>query len=168
MFLGGNFLFSSPELVMAGEICKKTHSIWSIWAPRAPFVIFPPPIWGHHPVLDFHTQITRKSSTAMCYNGPGRNYGETAVFTFGLKVIFWPWIRFFQRKKRNLLKYWYLFRQRVLFCLRNFSWSWLDCQDVNAFFGPKTLFSAWDRHGICQKFYTVVFSGKKIYAFNFT
>ena len=42
VFLGGNFLFSSPELVMAGEICKKPHSIWSIWAPRAPFVIFPP------------------------------------------------------------------------------------------------------------------------------
>ena len=66
VFLGGSFMFSSPELVMAGEICKKTHSIWSIWAPRALFVIFPPPIWGFHPVLDFHTQITRKSSTAMC------------------------------------------------------------------------------------------------------
>ena len=67
MFLGGIFLFSSPEFILAGEICKKTHSIWSIWAPRAPFVISAPPIWGHHPVLDFHTQITRKSSTAMCY-----------------------------------------------------------------------------------------------------
>ena len=65
-FVGGIFLFSSPEFILAGEICKKKHSIWSIWAPRAPFVISPPPIWGHHPVLDFHTQITRKSSTAMC------------------------------------------------------------------------------------------------------
>ena len=27
--------------------------------------------------------------------GPGRNYGETAIFTFGRKVFFWPKIRFF-------------------------------------------------------------------------
>ena len=60
------FLFSSPAFRLAGEICQKTHSIWSIWAPRAPFVIYTPHIWSHHPVLDFHTQITRKYSTAMC------------------------------------------------------------------------------------------------------
>ena len=65
VFLGGIFLFSSPEFTLAGEICQKPHLIWSIWAPRAPFVIYTP-IWSHHP--DFHTQITRKYSTAKCYS----------------------------------------------------------------------------------------------------
>ena len=45
MFLGGIFLFSSPEFILAGEICQKPHSIWSIWAPRAPFLIYTP-IYG--------------------------------------------------------------------------------------------------------------------------
>ena len=66
LFGGGNFLFSSPEFTLAGEICQKPHLIWSIWAPRAPFVIYTPHIWSNHPVPDFHTQITRKYSKAMC------------------------------------------------------------------------------------------------------
>ena len=33
-------------------------SSWQWWHPHK---------WSHHPVLDFHTQITRKYSTAMCY-----------------------------------------------------------------------------------------------------
>ena len=32
--------------------------------------------------------------------GPGRNYGETAVFMFGRKVVFWPKILFFNKKKK--------------------------------------------------------------------
>ena len=60
------FWFSSPELILAGETCQKPHSILSIWAPRALFVIYTPHIWSHHPVLDSHVQITRKYSTAMC------------------------------------------------------------------------------------------------------
>ena len=48
------------------RFAKKTHSIWSIWAPRALFVIYTPHISSHQPVLDFHTQITSKYSTAMC------------------------------------------------------------------------------------------------------
>ena len=60
------FFIFSTEFILAGEICQKPHSIWSIWAPRAPFVIYTPHIWSHHPVLDFHTKITRKYSSAMC------------------------------------------------------------------------------------------------------
>ena len=44
-FFGCNFLLSSPEFILACEICQKLHSIWSIWAPRAPFVIYTP-IYG--------------------------------------------------------------------------------------------------------------------------
>ena len=62
------FWFSSPELILAGETCQKPHSILSIWAPRALFVIYTPHIWSHHPVLDSHVQITRKYSTAKCLN----------------------------------------------------------------------------------------------------
>ena len=39
-FYGGIFLFSIQEFIWAGEICQKPHLIWSIWAPRAPFVIY--------------------------------------------------------------------------------------------------------------------------------
>ena len=48
VFLGGIFLLSNPEFILAGVICQKPHSIWSIWAPRAPFVIFTLYIWSHH------------------------------------------------------------------------------------------------------------------------
>ena len=44
-FFGGIFLFPSLEFILTGEICQKLHSIWSIWAPRAPFVIYTP-IYG--------------------------------------------------------------------------------------------------------------------------
>ena len=68
MFWGGIFLFFSPEFILAGETCEKPYWILSIWAPRAPFVIYTPKYgWSPHPVLDFHAQITRKYSTAMCY-----------------------------------------------------------------------------------------------------
>ena len=81
---GGSSRFSENEdsiqfVTLFSEICeqpssspktkrlpKKIHLIWSIWAPRAPSVIYTPHIWSHHPMLDFHTQITRKYSTAMC------------------------------------------------------------------------------------------------------
>ena len=40
---------SSPKTQRFSE---KAHLIWSIWAPRAPFVIYTPIyIWSHHPVL---------------------------------------------------------------------------------------------------------------------
>ena len=61
-------MFSSKEFLLAGDICQKLHSIWAIWDPRAPFLIYTPNIWSHHTVRDYHTQITRKYSTAMCYS----------------------------------------------------------------------------------------------------
>ena len=39
-FYGGIFLFSIQEVKWPGEICQKPHLIWSIWAPRAPFVLY--------------------------------------------------------------------------------------------------------------------------------
>ena len=56
-------------------------------------------------------------------NGPGlgRNYGETAVFTFGRKVVFWPKKRFIPKKYPRDL---YLFLKRVLFSLNNFLRLW--------------------------------------------
>ena len=58
--------------------------------------------------------------------GPGRNYGETAVFTFCRKAENWQKIRFFLKKStqnllkkstQNLLKDWYFFGKMVLFSL---------------------------------------------------
>ena len=49
------FLFSSVELILVGDICQKTasaHSVWSIWAPRAPFVTYTPmesPLYARFP-----------------------------------------------------------------------------------------------------------------------
>ena len=53
---------------------------------------------------------------------------------FGLKSVL------FKKKNQNLLRDWYLFGKRVLFCLHNFVWSWLKHvvqPEVNVFFGPK-------------------------------
>ena len=36
--------------------------------------------------------------------GPGRNYGETAVFTFGRKVFFWPKMGFNPKNHPKFLK----------------------------------------------------------------
>ena len=36
--------------------------------------------------------------------GPGRNYGEMAVFMFGRKVVFWPKIHFNPKKHQKILK----------------------------------------------------------------
>ena len=79
--------------------------------------------------------------------GPGQNYGETAVFTFGRKVFFlWPKMRFSQKSTQNLLKDWFLFWKRVLFCSHNFSRSWPE-QGVQ----PEVFFLAWNIGFLAQK-----------------
>ena len=47
------------ESTMACTFCKKPGPIWYILASGASFLIYPPPIGGHHPVLYFQSQIQR-------------------------------------------------------------------------------------------------------------
>ena len=49
-------------------------------------------------------RVTKKMTNFDYGDGPGRNYGETAVFTFCRKAENGPKIRFFQKNFRNLLK----------------------------------------------------------------
>ena len=44
---------------MACTFCKKPGPIWYILASGASFLIYTPPIGGHHPVLYFPSQIQR-------------------------------------------------------------------------------------------------------------
>ena len=50
---------SFPESTMACTFCKKPGPIWYILASGASFLIYTPPIGGHHPVLYFPSQIQR-------------------------------------------------------------------------------------------------------------
>ena len=51
-------------------------------------------------------------------NGPdlGRNHGETAVFTFGRKVFFWPKICFPPQKTQNFQEDWYFGKGYFFVC----------------------------------------------------
>ena len=63
-FYGGIFLFSIQEFIWAGEICQKNAPDLVNLGPQSTICNLHPNIWSHHPVLDFHTQITRKYITA--------------------------------------------------------------------------------------------------------
>ena len=55
---------------------------------------------------------------------------------------FWPKMHSYHTNTRKLLKDWCLFWKRILFCLHNFSRSWLEHgvqQEVVVFFGPRNL-----------------------------
>ena len=61
------FLFSSSEFKLAGEICQKPRTLDLVnLDPQSTVCNLHAHIWSHHPLLDFHTQITRKYSTAIC------------------------------------------------------------------------------------------------------
>ena len=72
--------------------------------------------------------------------GPGRNYGETGVFTFGRKVVFGLKMGLTPKNHPKWHFPPWLFGQRHFFSLNNFFRSWPEHglpEEVYPFFGPK-------------------------------
>ena len=66
VFLCGIF-FCFPTQNLSGDICQKNAALeLANFGPQSIVCNIHPHIC-HHPVLDFNTEITRKYSTAMCY-----------------------------------------------------------------------------------------------------
>ena len=101
---------------------------------------------GHSPItiistLNFLTIFNdtlwdRPGHKKMTYNdngiGPGWNYRETTIFTFGRKVVIWPKMHLSQKNARFFLRAWYLFWKRVRYSLNN-------------------CFPLWPEHGMSQE-----------------
>ena len=76
-------------------------------------------------------------------SGPGQNYRETAVFTFGRHVFFWPKMRFIPITHTKFLifileKGNFFFEQLFPVVAR----SWLGAKSGTSFLGPKFWFLA--------------------------
>ena len=73
--------------------------------------------------------------------GPGRNYGETGVFTFGRKVFFWPKNGFYPKKSPKMI-FWVItiWAKATFFFEQLFSVvarRWLELKSECLFLGPK-------------------------------
>ena len=82
-----------------------------------------------------------QNNTGPC---PGRNYGETTVFTFSRKVVFWLKMHFNPKNTQIFLRDWYLFGKKHFFLWTIFSGrgknmvrEWMKWM---FFWGPKSWF----------------------------
>ena len=125
---GYNFpIWITPKKISVSELCV-------IFRGSPLFLAVP----GHSPItiiitFNFGPFSTKLGGTVrvikkMTQNdngpGPGWNYRETAVFTFGRKVFFGQKWVLTQKITQNFLRDWYLFGKRQLFSLNNFFRSW--------------------------------------------
>ena len=103
---GNNFLIqTTPKKISVSELCV---IFWD--SPRflaisglCHFVIISNLNFGSWSTkLDGIVRAIRKMTHNDNGSGPGQNYGETAVFTFGRKVVFWPKILFFPKKTTEI------------------------------------------------------------------
>ena len=60
------FVFQPTIYVGRWDLPKNALDLVNL-GPQSTVCNLRPNIWSHHPALDFHTQIARKHSTAMCY-----------------------------------------------------------------------------------------------------
>ena len=66
LFLLYFFVFQPTIYVGRWDLPKNALDLVNL-GPQSTVCNLRPNIWSHHPALDFHTQIARKHSTAMCY-----------------------------------------------------------------------------------------------------
>ena len=86
-------------------------------------------------------RVTKKMTNFDYGDGPGRNYGETAVFTFCRKAENGPKIRFFPKKLPKFAKRLIFIGEKGTFSFPQLlpvvARTWLGLKSVCFFFGPK-------------------------------